>query len=328
LSKENVLFLAIMSEVSNKKGDFLSGKSYTWNSATIRFINGLLATPWSIGTYTYNENSVNATWSGYSHDLTFNPDYTSFTSVRKNDNEVVTGKLSDKKSLIPSVHVDYKSNSTELCEIGKKYNVDKSSQRENPGPNDSNHCHPYSLLYHALFHNNRNDSLNFCEIGIAEGRSLLMWEEYFSKAEIYGFEFLPKWLTHWSTNFSHKTRIHVNYMNVCLDNEIVDPLKNCGESVKFDCIIDDSSHAFYDMIRIIKQAHTFVKPGGMIIIEDIQRSFDEVWFYEELKDVLHEFQTVFFVDLEHARRNSGTVNNDKVLILVKNGTPIFNCSLF
>jgi uncharacterized protein YutD len=71
----------------------------------------------------------------------------------------------------------------------------------------------------------------------------------------------------------------------------------------------------------------FLKPGGMIIIEDIRKAFDESWFYEDLKDVLHEFQQIFFVDLEHDRRNSGMVNNDKVLILVKRGEPIFNCSL-
>jgi len=73
------------------------------------------------------------------------------------------------------------------------------------------------------------------------------------------------------------------------------------------------------MIRIIRQGHPFLKPGGMMIIEDIQRSFDELWFWKELKDILHEFQLVTFVDLEHERRNSGSVQNDKVLILIKKG---------
>ena len=66
-----------------------------------------------------------------------------------------------------------------------------------------------------------------------------------------------------------------------------------------------------------------------MIIEDIRREYDEAWFYNELKDILGEFQTVCFVDLDHARRTSGNVNNDKVLLLVKQGgAPIFDCTFF
>jgi hypothetical protein len=104
----------------------------------------------------------------------------------------------------------------------------------------------------------------------------------------------------------------------------IGPSKNFRKN---SCIIDDSTHSFYDMIRIIYKALSFVKPGGMIIIEDIQKLYDESWFYNELKPILNEFQTMFFVDLEHDRRNSGMIENDKVLVLIKNGPPIFNYSL-
>ena len=114
-------------------------------------------------------------------------------------------------------------------------------------------------------------------------------------------------------------------MDVLNEVDIIQPLKNTG--VLFDCILDDSSHIFNDMIRIIKCGLNYLKPGGIIIIEDIRKGFDEEWFYIELKDVLHEFQTVFFVELNHNRRNSGCINNDKVLILVKNGPQYFNFSL-
>ena len=77
------------------------------------------------------------------------------------------------------------------------------------------------------------------------------------------------------------------------------------------------------MVRIIKCSLQFLKPGGMIIIEDIRKAFDEAWFYSELKDILPEFQTVYFVELDHNRRNSGIIKNDKVLILVKSVLPIF-----
>jgi len=308
----------------------LVGKSYTWDKMSIQFHkDSKLATPWTMGLYTFLEShKVKAVWAGYTHILTFNPSYTEFTSVRESDKNIVMGCLlpPDQLSTIPSVHIDYKNASTELCHIGKRYNVDKSSQRENPGPDDSHHCHPYSLLYHALFKKRRQEPLTFCEIGIAEGRSLLMWDEYFPKATIYGFEFMSKWLTNWKDNYSNKHRIHVNYINVQKDVDIITPFQ--ATNTLFDCIIDDSSHLYYDMIRIIRLGKTFLKPGGLMIIEDIRREFDEAWFYRDLKDILDEFQTVCFVDLDHARRNSGDINNDKVLLLVKKGLPIFEFTFF
>lgn len=309
--------------------DILVGKTYTWESKTITFVkNCRIVSPWANGTYQWiDSHTVNVVWSNVVHVLTFTSNFTEFTSVRDGDGYLVNGGLRkiNYDSKIPSIKIDYKNSVTNLCLLAKKYNIDKSSQREKPGPNDGNHCHPYSLLYNALFNKNSNDPLSFCEIGIAEGRSLCMWNDYFPNAQIYGFERWPKWLDNWKDTYSDKTRVQVNYMNVMADNEIVEPFQKVG--VQYDCIIDDSTHNFYDMIRIIHNALPFVKPGGMIIIEDIQKAYDESWFYNELKKVLNEFQTMFFVDLEHDRRNSGMVENDKVLVLIKKGTPIFNYSL-
>ena len=307
----------------------LVGKTFTWEKKTITFgQNCTIITPWINGTYKWLDiYVVQATWHNINHTLTFNSDFTEFKSVCESNNEIVNGKLTTihQNSKFLSIAIDYKNTSSELCILGKKYNVDKSSQRENPGYNDSNHCHPYSLLYHSLFKNNRNDNLNFCEIGIAEGRSLLLWEEYFPNAQIYGFERWPKWLNNWASNYADKTRVHVDYMNVLTNDEIINPLKKT--KVMFDCIIDDSTHNFFDMIRIIKLSLSFLKPGGMIIVEDIQKAYDESWFYNELSNVKDEFEKIFFVDLEHDRRNSGMVNNDKVLVLIKKGESVFDFNL-
>lgn len=305
------------------------GKYYTWGNVSIFFdINGILCTPWTMGDYHWlDSKSVKATWGGFSHILTFNKTFTGFESVRQGDGQTTSSVLVEfaKDSTIPSIKIDYKDSVTDLCLLAKKYNIDKSSQRENPGPNDSNHCHPYSLLYSALFRKVKDTPMNFCEIGIAEGRSLLMWNEYLTNSQIYGFEFFEKWLNNWSTNHSDISRVKVAAMDVRDDTQIIAPFAAAG--VMYDCIIDDSSHMFYDMIRIINCSIQFLKPGGMIIIEDIRKPFDEAWFYESLKPVLSLFQKVFFVDLDHARRNSGVVNNDKVLVLIKNGPTAFDFSL-
>lgn len=299
-------------------------KTYSFSSGHIIFREmGIFGTPWAIGTYSIQPPfTAEATWAKLIHTFTFNESYTEFVSVRKSDGKIMIGKLVHDRSTIPSVYIDYKNSSTELCVLGKKYNVDKSSQRENPGPNDSNHCHPYTLVYHALFKGKRDSPLTFCEIGIAEGRSLLLWNEYFTQATIYGYERWPHWITNWKTKYNDLPRVHVNYMNVKDKDQIINPFTEA--SVHYDCIIDDSTHDFYDMIRIIRCSLPFVKPGGIIIIEDIQKSFDEYWFHVELLPLVDEFSRMYFVDLEHNRRNSGAVNNDKLLILVKKGEPLFN----
>jgi SAM-dependent methyltransferase len=305
------------------------GKYFTWRNCTIYFDrNGIVSAPWCLGTYKWlDHNNVKIVWGGIESVATFNPIFTEFVAVTEKSDEVIKSTLVNfaKDSKIPSIHIDYKEMTRDLCFLMKKYNIDKSSQRDNPGYADSNHCHSYSLLYDYLFKNTRHQSLNFCEIGIAEGRSLLMWNEYFPNSEIYGFDYLPKFVDGWNEAHSDIKRVHVNYIDVRTESKIIEPLTETG--VLFDCIIDDSSHMFYDIIRIIKSAKQFLKPGGMMIIEDIRTSFDESWFYNDLKEVLSEFETVYFVTLDHSRRNSGVVRNDKVLILVNKGEPIFNSVL-
>ena len=48
-----------------------------------------------------------------------------------------------------SLSINYKSSKSILCDIGKKYDTDKSSQRSNV--TNTRHCHPYTLFYDNLF---------------------------------------------------------------------------------------------------------------------------------------------------------------------------------
>ena len=84
-----------------------------------------------------------------------------------------------------------------------------------------------------------------------------------------------------------------------------------------DVILDDSSHGLDDQIRIIKQAIPFLKPGGLIIIEDIFRDAPEERYENALADVLDNCSMSMFVVTEHERRYSPGWNNDKLLFLVK-----------
>ncbi len=66
-----------------------------------------------------------------------------------------------------TLRIHYNHNKSELCELGRKYDSDKSSQRDQV--TDHRHCHPYTLFYDALFRTKRHEKINIAELGILEG---------------------------------------------------------------------------------------------------------------------------------------------------------------
>ena len=91
----------------------------------------------------------------------------------------------------------------------------------------------------------------------------------------------------------------------------------------YDIIIEDTTHQFEDQIRVIQNVYTKLKPGGILIIEDIFKRYNENDYIVALGDIMSHFQDYYFVSLDHANRNSTGWDNDKLFILVKNGEPLF-----
>ena len=218
-----------------------------------------------------------------------------------------------------SLKINYKSNISELCEIGKRFDTDKSSQRSNV--TDSRHCHPYTLFYDGLFKNKKNDKLQIAELGILEGSSLLMWQEYFKNSDIYGFEYNTNFINLFKQKYNND-RISLSEIDVTNITSIQNTFSKLN--VMYDIIIEDTTHQMNDQINVIKNIYQYLKPGGILIIEDIFKSYDENDYLEKLKDVLPHFQDYYFVELDHVNKVSTGWNNDKLFILIKNGAePIF-----
>ena len=218
-----------------------------------------------------------------------------------------------------SLHIDYKSNSSYLCELGKKYDTDKSSQRSNV--TNSRHCHPYTLFYNSLFKNKCDTILDIAEIGILDGSSLRMWQEYFPRANVYGFEYDDLYINKFKESFNND---RVTLAKIDVTN--VDSIKSSFQSTHklYDVIIDDSTHQFEDQIRVIENTYQYVKPGGALIIEDIFKRYNENDYIARLLPILGNFQDYYFISLDHVNRNSTGWDNDKLFILIKNGAePIF-----
>ena len=213
-----------------------------------------------------------------------------------------------------SFKIDYSSRSSPLCYIGQKYDTDKSSQRLNVSY--IRHCHPYTLFYNDVFEDKKDDKLTIAELGILEGASIRMWQEYFQKSDIYGFDNNRNFIDNYKTNYDNNRIVlsEIDVKNVTNIKKVFNDL-----NLMYDIIIEDTTHLFEDQINVINNVYPYLKEGGMLIIEDIFKSYNEKDYINRLKPILDNFQDYYFVELDHINKNSTGWNNDKLFILIKNG---------
>ena len=213
---------------------------------------------------------------------------------------------------VQHMSIDTTHTYTDLCEIGRLAMTDKSPY----GNKDlSIHRHPYTGVYATLFAPLKHKSIEFAEIGVAGGNSVVLWWNYFTKASLYFFDRDKNFLNNVENINFPERRPYLGLMDVAVDNNITDSLKLTGK--QFDVIIDDSSHIYEHQIRIVKEAFPFVKSGGYLIVEDVYRSTSESDYERDLKEIISECSIAYFVVCNHEERYSPGWNNDKLFILVK-----------
>jgi hypothetical protein len=110
------------------------------------------------------------------------------------------------------------------------------------------------------FRDIRNSVKVFCEIGVQSDRSIKMWEEFFSNAEIHGIDLDPK-----CKQFEGgRRKIHigsqddVNFLKAVL----------AGMSQPPDIIIDDGSHFWCHQIATFNFLYPRLSEHGLYVIED------------------------------------------------------------
>jgi len=210
--------------------------------------------------------------------------------------------------MIPTLVIDSTNCTTELCHLGRLYSTDKSPY------NTKGHRHPYTPIYTMLFSQYVNKPIKFSEIGVAGGSSVAMWNMFFQKASLYFFDR--------DQNFLDYSKAHVDLKRnsfEIMDVRDVDSMKNGFDKIggELDILLDDSSHNIDDQKLILHTCLPYVKSGGMIIIEDIDRNISNESYYNIIKDIENEFSFITFILTEHQNRYSPGYDNDKLLVLVK-----------
>jgi len=140
-----------------------------------------------------------------------------------------------------------------LHEIGLKYGTDKSTN------------HNFTPTYDLYLSPLKDQNLKLLEIGISEGPSLKMWEEYFQNSQIVGVDILER-------SYMNTERIQTLVINQEKENELL------SIPGKFDIIIDDGGHTMYQQQLTLKVLFDpKLKRGGIYILEDLHTSKDRYY---------------------------------------------------
>jgi cephalosporin hydroxylase len=140
----------------------------------------------------------------------------------------------------------------------------KLATKTDKGPKD----HNYVEVYERFMVQWRYEPIKIFEIGIEKGGSLLMWQDYFPKASIFGVDI---------ANMSKMDNARIK--TIVGDQSKRDQLQKAIEvsGGDIDILIDDGGHTMEQQQVSLGYLFPFVRPGGYYILEDIHTSIPALW---------------------------------------------------
>lgn len=126
---------------------------------------------------------------------------------------------------------------------------------------DKEHFHHYiSNFYCEKLSPRKDDKLNILEIGIFNGDSLKLWEDFFPNANIYGLDINDHSI------YTYSDRVDKYIMNAYSESTI-NFLKS--KNLTFDIIIDDGPHTIESQNYCCKNYKHLLNKNGLLVIEDV-----------------------------------------------------------
>ncbi len=142
-----------------------------------------------------------------------------------------------------------------LAEIYARHSVEGDC-----GHGDKGLLHSYIETYERILGQYRQNC-SFLEIGLAMGKSMDMWDEYFGpEAKLTGVDI--------SVVFD-PTRFKHHPVRIIQADATSSTFLDCIGDDKFDVIIDDGSHMHNDQMASFRMLESRMKTGGIYVIEDI-----------------------------------------------------------
>lgn len=144
-----------------------------------------------------------------------------------------------------------------LTRLSNKYGCDKSDRN-----------HKYTPIYHRYFEKDRHREFNMLEFGFGQGKSIKMWMDYFTKANIVNVD-IRKELPEDKLIQKHLRNGRFEFFSA--DQIDMDKIfKISYKYSKFYLIVDDASHVAEDQQYTFSCLFEYVEPGGFYVIEDLK----------------------------------------------------------
>ena len=138
---------------------------------------------------------------------------------------------------------------------------------ESPIRSDKGDVHSYLPVYEELLAPYRTKAKNILEIGLFNGASLVMWEQYFT-GKVFGVDSDVK--PHGGMA-DLTPMIEAGKHNILILNaESPDELYKYFNGVKFDVVIEDAAHNIEQQLKIYHNMKPYLNEGAIYIIEDVQ----------------------------------------------------------
>jgi tetratricopeptide (TPR) repeat protein len=135
-----------------------------------------------------------------------------------------------------------------LDELGIRHGTDKSSLQ-----------HDYLAKYERLFEPWRDASIALLEIGVFEGASLAMWEQYFGQATVIGVDIQPRCRAY----EGGRRRVEI------ASQADTEAMASLGAKYRPTIVIDDGSHRADHILLSFRALFPHVQPGGVYVVEDM-----------------------------------------------------------
>lgn len=145
---------------------------------------------------------------------------------------------------------------------------------------DKGDGHSYFEVYDELFRPFQDRECNFFECGIQSGGDLKLFDDYFSRARIMGIDIEEAYIKAAPKNNKYSNRVRV----IKQDMRKIDV--NFFKHYNFipDIAMDDGTHYLEDQLLFVQIMYPIVKPGGLLIVEDVidienrEREFEKLGY--------------------------------------------------
>lgn len=187
---------------------------------------------------------------------------------------------------------EYNLHNNTLKDLGLKYGfgryIHRGSNTIQSGGDKA--AHGYCNIYYDYLKDLKQKKINFLEIGIFQGRSLAMWNDFFENGNIYGIDIN---LTEFNL-----FKEELKKMGAFLKKEVIVDEANTKEkilfnNVKFDVILDDGCHKIESQIKTFQNYYPLLKKGGYYIIEDLRGGGRHE---KKLEEFFKDYNRIFYLE--------------------------------